>query len=339
MELNLPLFFQDTTQAAVLKTDSLVVAPKPIVWGPNPYLAEKCVPDKFSQTAVDSSWLNLLTVEYEPLVVNNQIDLRDFNISIIQKPELWKRSVQSNVKEPVKVFTEKPGFKFIGYENLKPKGENFVGTDWVTVLLIGILLIIAWLKVFYSKSLTQNLQSAFDLRVSNKVFTDINPLTKRVGVTLNFVFLCLAALLSYFVIKLYGVCLFQLNSILNYLVIFGVFSILYLAKYLGFLVLQWILKTKVFLEYHFIVMNINKVYGLTILPLLICLPYIDSRFIYVIIYLSIALFGLFYLWRLFLGILLTIKIKLSIFYLILYICTLEIIPMLAIYKIVNLLFS
>lgn len=339
MELNSPSFFQDTTHSIVPKPDSVIVSSKPIVWGPNPYLAEKCNPDKVSQTALDSSLFNLLTVEYEPLLVHNQINLHDFEISVDQKAELWKKSVQSNLQEPVKVFTEKPGFNFIRYENLKPKGENFVGTDWITILLIGILLIIAWLKVFYSKSLMQNLQSAFDLRTSNKVFSDINPLTKRVGVTLNFVFLSLVALMSYFVLKLYGLTIFQLNSILNYLVIFGAFSILYLVKYLGFLFLQWILKTKLFLEYHFIVMNINKVYSLTILPLIICLPYIDFRFINVIVYLSVTLFGLFYLWRLFSGILLTIKIKLSIFYLILYICTLEIIPMLTIYKIVNLLFS
>jgi hypothetical protein len=79
----------------------------------------------------------------------------------------------------------------------------------------------------------------------------------------------------------------------------------------------------------------NKIFGLIVFPLLVAHPFIDIKFRFIFIYAGIIIFVLLFILRIFRGIVISVKNKFSIFYIILYLCTLEILPVLIFYKLYN----
>jgi hypothetical protein len=86
-------------------------------------------------------------------------------------------------------------------------------------------------------------------------------------------------------------------------------------------------------EFLFNVNAINKAFGMAILPFIAVLPFLQGAPGLVVIQMGIALFFAMYLLQLYQGAKIILQHPLSIFYMILYLCALEILPLAILYKV------
>jgi hypothetical protein len=90
-----------------------------------------------------------------------------------------------------------------------------------------------------------------------------------------------------------------------------------------------------FSYYNSTVFIYNRMVGLVLLPIISVVPFINTQFAPWLLYAGIVALIALYFFRIFRGIQIGIKNRLSIFYLILYLCALEILPLLVLYKLVE----
>lgn len=211
-------------------------------------------------------------------------------------------------------------------ENLRP--------DWLLAVIIGSLVLLAWLKLFYNKFFDQTIQSVGNFQLSTKLLRDQNLFSRRVAFTLNVNFIVVGAAYIYL---LFGIFHFRppaMNGFLSFLVYAGILA--------GLLILRWMtsrimghlfLMQYEFREYQHELLLIYKNLGIYLLAFVIGIAYIREE---LRIYLVILSAGLL-ISALLLRIIKSFKIVLNnkdilIFYLILYLCTLEILPILIFYR-------
>lgn len=204
-----------------------------------------------------------------------------------------------------------------------------VNQDWIVIVLIFAVLILGWTKMFYSKYLGQTFQAMINNQSSTKLYEERNILTQRVAVSLNLLYIINLSLFFYY---------FSMSNMILplgkvgwslFISFVGVFVLVYLAKAILYLFLGFVFNNiKDILLYIHNVFIYSRVTGVLLLPLVIMAPYLPfgvSTFLqYIMLFIIIFIFVL----RLVRAFQLGSKIKFSIFYMILYLCTLEIIPVL-----------
>ncbi|MBU0763953.1 MAG: DUF4271 domain-containing protein [Bacteroidetes bacterium] len=210
--------------------------------------------------------------------------------------------------------------------------------DWMIGILLFSLILLAWLRIFYNKYMDNVVRSAVSYQSAYKMFESRSPVTQRISFVLNLFFVVNLGLLIYQLLDYYGLTYFSLYGIRAFLAILGFTIALYIGKYLILKIIGFVFDAAVPVsEYLHHIFIYNKNLGLILFPVVICIPYVPENMTGIFVIVGIVLFGLFFLFRIFRGIRLSIKISLSIFYLILYLCILEMLPMLIFYKIFKLL--
>ncbi len=206
--------------------------------------------------------------------------------------------------------------------------------DWLLGIIIGCLVMLAWLKLFYNKFLDQTMQSLFNYQLSTKLLRDQNIFSRRVGFLLNIHFVLVGAALAYLILGYFHIRPFNLDGILSYLAYAGILS--------GFLILRYLTSHAVgyvfdkhyeFREYIHQLLLIYKNLGIYLLVLVIGIAYIREDLRAYLVYLAFLLLAAAVVFRIFKGLKIILsKKEVLIFYLILYLCTLEILPVLVFYR-------
>ena len=129
---------------------------------------------------------------------------------------------------------------------------------------------------------------------------------------------------------------YELHGFVLFILIFISILILYSAKYVLFYLLDFIfLGQKIFFSYIFTVFLYNKMTGIILLPIISLLPYTPNSITTWLFYSGAVIIIILYILRLFRGLQIAFKNRLSIFYLILYLCALEILPTLILFKVIS----
>lgn len=205
--------------------------------------------------------------------------------------------------------------------------------DWMLGVILVSLFVLGWLRMFYSKTLGRITQSVISYQVSYKLFKEKNALMRRVSFVLNVIFLLnlslfITQLFNYYQIQPLNVSGSLLFSVINLVLIF-----VYLSKYVVYKISGFLfLVEKSVSEYLHSVFIFNKTFGLAMFPITIGVSYVSESIVRYLIIAGIGIAILFYILRIIRGLQVGLKIKFSIFYLILYLCILEILPMLLFYK-------
>lgn len=211
--------------------------------------------------------------------------------------------------------------------------------DWFTIILVTIIIAVTLLKVFYSKIFFQIFKAFVNNNTANQIVRDENLLVQRASILLSVICYLVFALFTYKITQFY--------NYENQYVGQGFIKFLFIAIFIGISYSVKIITLKLFgnifnyekptVSYIFNLFLINNVLGIVLLPLLIILTYFNSDYFIYILKLCIAIIILFYLYRLIKGVLIWTSIpRYNLFYLFLYICALEIAPLLIIYKIISL---
>jgi len=205
--------------------------------------------------------------------------------------------------------------------------------DWLLGIIIASLILLAWLKLFYHKFLNQMMQSVSNFQLSVKLLRDQNLFSKRVAIALNINFVLIGGAFVYLIFGYYNLQPFQLNDILSYLCYAGCLMLLLLVRYVVLHITGYLFDNHhVFREYLHQIFLIYKSLGIYLIMLVIGLAYIREDLRIYFVYLGIILVFAAYFLRLFKGVRILMNKDVLIFYLILYLCTLEILPFLILYR-------
>lgn len=208
--------------------------------------------------------------------------------------------------------------------------------DWFTVSLLIVITAVTFLKVFYSKIFFQILKAFFNNNTANQIIRDENLLVQRASILLSIICYLVLALFAY-----KGSLYFQVEN--TYLGKgFALFLAIALFIAIAYSVKMIVLKflgglfyiNKPVTAYIFNLFLINNVLGIVLIPVIIFFAYLPV-YTDILLYSGLIIVLLFYIYRLVKGMISwTGSTHMNLFYLFLYICALEIAPLLILSKII-----
>jgi hypothetical protein len=215
-----------------------------------------------------------------------------------------------------------------------PLPVNKQSTDWITLLLLVCLFIIAWIQTFYSKRLSQIFRAAALPHAVNQLEREGDLFRQRISLGLGFIYYTVGSIFIFQIYSAYNVIHFGKS---NLLITAGIFVGLFLyqiIKSLMIYILGYVFDNRESARaYQLNTLIFNHITGLFLFPVTIIAFYWESIEILnigIIIVLLLTLYGLYR------GILTGLSDKnYNLFYLFLYLCTLEILPLLLIYKVIS----
>ncbi|WP_346861820.1 DUF4271 domain-containing protein [uncultured Draconibacterium sp.] len=212
--------------------------------------------------------------------------------------------------------------------------HNSKGTDWLTfVIFLGILLF-ASVRFAYAKYMEHMFLSLFNYSTSVRLLQEKNYPIFHGAIRLEIIFYIT---LSIFIFQTLNVFKWEnsLTSLSYFLMILGGVLLYFFGKKLIYLMFGSLFQaTQETREYLFNMDNYNRSLGLLLLPIVILVSFAPVRTPVFIVFAGITIFAIVNLILLQRGIFILLKKQFSIFYLFLYLCTLEFLPLLLIYKVV-----
>jgi hypothetical protein len=204
---------------------------------------------------------------------------------------------------------------------------------WLFVTLFALLGFYAWIRIDYGSILMGTIQASFSFQVATRMFKDNSVLQKQLDNVLNIFYLLSTSLILYvgeihFGFEPYGVTgasLFFLNLAFLLLLFLARVVVINTA---GFL----FNRIRIYQEYLYNMFIFNKLIGLSILPLLLFVLYTDGILQEIFLWMGMAAILAILIMRLIRGVFFSFKKDVSIFYMFLYLCALEIAPLALLYR-------
>jgi hypothetical protein len=222
----------------------------------------------------------------------------------------------------------------LSHSNNGPRPIHKESTDWITFLVIVSLLIIAWIQTNHSKRLKQIIRSVMLPYYVNQLEREGNLYNERITLGLGFIYTSSVSLLIYSFYSANATTSFSLKPYLVFFIIFLGALAFVLFKAFFIFVTGAIFKTEEYAHaYRLNALIFNHATGLLIFPILLLVYYWEtSPFLYI----ALIVFCILLLYRFIRSITIGLSnTKFSVFYLILYLCTLEILPLLLLVKFVR----
>lgn len=215
----------------------------------------------------------------------------------------------------------------------QPIFNSAEGGNWQGVLLFSIFSVYVFVKISEPKKLIRILQSAFSMQDGKKLFREEIKLTKNTSAFLGISFVLIMAFLAFFVNQYFGMILHGYSSYQQYWFFLSVLSLMYLVKFLSNYLLTLISSSKTIgREYFFNVILFAYTAGIVLFPLITCLQftrYPKEWFLYPAMMVAVG----FYVVRIFRGFIISVtEQNIGILYIFLYLCALEILPLLVLIK-------
>lgn len=222
--------------------------------------------------------------------------------------------------------------------NRRPKSEikQFTNIDWVTGFNIIILILIVYTRVVFGKFFKPMFQSTFVYNLSVRIFNEKNLVFNRFFNILNILFLLSLPAFITLSLDFYGFRIYNFNFWQHYLIFLALhLVIIFIKKSINLFIGSLFRINNIIAEYTFQGNLFLKISGLLIIPIIIIIPYLPEKIVEFFIIAIVTVLLLLYFIRILRLFSITIRKGFSIFYLILYFCTLEIGPCLIIFKILN----
>ncbi len=218
--------------------------------------------------------------------------------------------------------------------NLPVNVRNNQNSDWLTIVLLAAFVLLVSVRAGFQKYIGTLFQSVVNYSTSFRMFNEK-----------NYSFLHGAFRLEVLYYIIFSVFVYQVQAMQHFesanhgLLLFGETVVFIVLYYLAKKFIYWFLgvvfnNTYETSEFLFNLDNYNRAASIVLFPIVALIafyPFQSPRFIVILGVLAAAFFYLMVLRR---GAIILLKKQFSIFYLFLYLCTLEFLPLLLIYKIV-----
>jgi hypothetical protein len=224
--------------------------------------------------------------------------------------------------EEIKVGESEKGFLQSGQKDI------LTGLLLISVAIVGVIRMTNYKyvrEVFYALMFVQ---------AARKMQKTINLRHQKTAFTLNFLFLFNASIFIYQFIAFYDINTIVGQSLLLIPLIIGILMCYALIKRLLYRFVGFVFDCQEDTgAYLFHGLISNKVFGLLIAPIIVVIPYIEAQVLPILFNIGIIGFIILYILQIFRGIGIILKNPASLFYLFLYLCALEILPLIIIYHI------
>lgn len=246
--------------------------------------------------------------------------------------------------ETISSLTDKPQFInfYQGHElrviHSSAQENKNIYQDWFFPVFILTLAIYTWLRIFYNKYFNQLLQAFLNTNLTNQMVRDENILVQRASILLALTFNIIVSLFLYLLSIELNWNLGKIGVGFNRFAFFlTIVSAVYTFKFLTLKIIGWLFDLdREMATYIFNIFIINNVLGLVLVPIVALMAYnpvIEPHFLAV---LSLWIIGIAFLYRLLRGLASGLSVSgFSVLYLFLYLCTLEIAPLLVLIRIVK----
>jgi hypothetical protein len=218
---------------------------------------------------------------------------------------------------------------------IRPRIFTKYQPDWIVGLLLFCFVLLAWAQVFYRRRLRLILMAPFSKRFLSQLVREGDLFSERISLAGGLIYLLTTSLFLYQV--------YELMIVKDYRGIPGgwLYFIILAAALCGFWILKvglirflsFIFRTRATSnEYLLNILIFNILSGLALLPLLVFAIYLKSGLFLIFCMIS---FAIFFVFRFFRGFLIGISItKFSYVFLFVYLCSLEILPLVVLMKVV-----
>jgi hypothetical protein len=217
-----------------------------------------------------------------------------------------------------------------------PKSRESYTYDWLLGIFLFLVFLFVWIRIFYSKFFGALASALVSFQLSVKLFQERNVLQRRVSIILDFIYIIVTAVFVFELIEYTG---FAGTGMTGFNLFLLLINILMLYSVLRIIILRLtgtlFLVTPLFSEYIHNTFVVNKGLGILLFPIVIMAHYMPYKMIPVILILGVTLYSVAMLYKSFRAYQIIIRRDVLIFYLILYLCTLEILPLLLGYKFVT----
>lgn len=211
---------------------------------------------------------------------------------------------------------------------------NRANTDWLTILLLLVLVLFATVRTSYSKYMVNLFHSVFNYSTSSRMYHEKNYSALHAAFRLEAYFYITLSVFLFQSINYFHIH-FSYSNFMLYLFCFGAVLAYFFIKKLVYLMLGSVFEgTNETSEYLFNMDNYNRVAGIFLFPIITLVTFYPGEDSTLPMFLGGLAVLIFYILLLRRGIAILLKKQFSIFYLFLYLCTLEFLPLLLIYKIV-----
>ncbi|HZL11097.1 MAG TPA: DUF4271 domain-containing protein [Prolixibacteraceae bacterium] len=205
--------------------------------------------------------------------------------------------------------------------------------DWLIGVLILSFLLFASVRLIFNKYLSQLIQSAVNYSTFSRLFRERYFNVLHASFRLDLIFNMLMALFGFQFLSLYKINLGVSNSFYVYLICLGIVTGYFTAKRIIYYLIGILTERKQEIqEYLFNITVFNRVLGLFLLPVTVTIAFANLSQVEIFVFGGLLIIIIFYMLSLYRGGKIFFIKQFPIFYLILYLCTLEIIPLFLIYN-------
>lgn len=204
---------------------------------------------------------------------------------------------------------------------------------WPGIILFLVLVLYVSIKVYDPKKIYKIFASVFSLQASKQLFREDYKLNKRVSVFLSISFVLVISFLIHITNRYFGLMLNGVAPLKQYGFFLTVVCLVYTAKFLASYLLSFIVSySELDKEYSFNIFVFSQTLGVILFPMIILVQfskYPAEWFLYP----ALIICGGFYVLRLFRGFVISVlEQNVGILYIFLYLCALEILPLLVLVK-------
>ncbi len=260
----------------------------------------------------------------------------------IQKNLKIQDSFEINLKHdsiPPVSFIKEQKVPVILYSNPTLSSANITTNnymhDWYFLIIVAVLIALAWIRIMYNKFLNSLFENSFNYVATSKTYNERTVIHKRVNLIFNLIYIVNGSLFLLLLSKF-----FKWNIIIS-----GDFKLFtsFIGLLLSLMLLRSILmrligyifnRYSLFSEFIFHFFIYNKLLGIALTPFILFIPYTLGLPRIILIYTALFVVGIIYILKIIRVIIFSIKNVVLLFYLILYLCTLEILPVLVILKLI-----
>lgn len=238
-----------------------------------------------------------------------------------------------SLKQPLFIET-KPANLPIFQENLYSTNLSRESIpDWYFILILLVISSIAWARLVYGKFLNSIWISAYSYQTASKIYKEQSIVQKRFSLGLDLLYLINTSLFLYLLNRFFAPGIFEPDDVLF---VFKAFLFLCLLVFLRIIVMRLTAyifeRSELFLAFLYHYFIFNKVLGMVLIPFLIAIPYTQDTIQEILIYTGVGIVSAIHIIRLFRVVVYVINNVVLLFYLILYLCILEILPVLVVIK-------
>ena len=208
------------------------------------------------------------------------------------------------------------------------------GYDWITIILVASLLLIGWTRLFYKKYFISLVKSFHFYNYASSLYFGRNSLTQRASAFLNLNFFIITGVLAFQTLQQTPYNLAGIKPLYLWIGFSAFFLVWYawnfiMSRFIGFV----FARQRAFSEYLHNYNLYRKIAGVSLFPIALIVQFIQEDYREIFLIAGGIIFGIIFLVHIIRGLQVFLKENVSIFYLFLYLCALEILPIILVFEV------